>query len=167
MWERPTQTKPRYLSVIDEKATPVSQTKDTLLQRNESEITRNPVHKHLHLWSSPYSSSALRCRASHQDWMSAAKTRPVPCSGTCSGTCHHPIEQATLSTPLILNGSHSSLWLHTQKTMLTSPLISIPFQPSPLGSQNHISNLTENTSLWWLKNTNSCILSGASKGVHC
>lgn len=40
----------------------------------------------------------------HQDWMSAAKTRLVP----CSGTCHHPIKQATLLILLILNRSHSS-----------------------------------------------------------
>lgn len=35
------QTKPSYLSVIDKKATPVAQTKDTFLQRNKTEITNN------------------------------------------------------------------------------------------------------------------------------
>ena len=35
------QTEPLYLIVIEEKATPVSQTKDTFLQRNKIEITHN------------------------------------------------------------------------------------------------------------------------------
>lgn len=35
------QTKPLYLTVIDEKATPVSQTKDIFLQRNKTEIINN------------------------------------------------------------------------------------------------------------------------------
>lgn len=87
-----TQTKPTYLSVIDKKATSVSQTKDTFLQRNEPEIISSSTHKVFHLWSLLHSCTADCLGLCSEDCIQTAKTRLGP---------------HTLSAPPFKQASHS------------------------------------------------------------